>query len=354
MTLLNDLKRFTPMAGMVAPRRTALPMLKRISFQDGLLIASDLGHLVVAPLSAGGDYQIPVKTIADILTNKPETLTIREKKTDQGYEMLKIAFDGITATIPKSGGDFPALPSGDFDPIGEWPREFVRMLEQQLPFVSKDELKPSLTGILIEATDGIVVSVATNGHVLRQVQNWPLDGEDFVFIVSPKTIRFLVRFMGESVTVAKTADHVRFTLDNDVIFHSRLIDERYPDYQSVFPKEHKGSAYFNRDAALKVLRGLEQFCDPTTKQMAIGTTPTEAAVTAVNAGTNSSGEGSFPLDNVDGEITIRYNINCLINALKSCGTPIRWEWDTPVQAALFFEAEQEDVRVILMPIRLND
>ncbi len=359
MTLLKALKRFLPMARMIAPRRSLLPALKRIYFRDGELIASDLEHHVIASLSTGGDYQIPVKTISDILSNKPESLVIREKATDHGYDMLKITFDGITATIPRSSGDYPLLPQGDYERVGLWSRALVEMLEQQIPFVSHDELKPSLMGIQVEIVDGIIESAATNGHVLRHVRNWNFDdrkndySEDFTGIITTKTIKFLAKFMGNSVQVAKTGSHLRFTLD-DCVFYSRLIDEKFPDYRSVMLTKRKGSAYFDRNAALKVLRGLKPFCNPTTKQITIGTTPTAAALTAVDVETNSRGEGSFPIDNAEGEIVIGYNIDYLVNALKSCGSPIRWEWGSPVEAALFFEAEQEDVRVLLMPVRLND
>lgn len=235
------------MAKMVAPARHVLPVLKRICFEGSDMRASDLEHTVVARRSTNGDYQIPIRTLADILKNKPATLSIREKLSGT-FEMLNVAFNGITATIPKGGSvdEFPSIPSEDYETLGLWTRDFVRMLEQQLPFTCDDELKPSLLGVYIKVENGIVESCATNGHVLRRVKNWAVDNhEDTTVIITTKTIRFLAKFMGEIPVLAeKSANWMRFTLANGVEFHSRLIDGKYPDYESVFPEEHKGFAVF--------------------------------------------------------------------------------------------------------------
>ncbi len=356
MTLLTELQKFIPMANMLMPRRTMLPVLKTVCFRGDDLIASDLEHFVVASRATKGDYLIPVKTLADILKNKPEALSIREKEA-KGFNLLKIAFDGITATIPKGHPDeFPSIPSGDYEMLGLWTKDFVRMLEQQAPFASADELKPSLLGVFIKVKDGVIESCATNGHFLRRVQNWPVyNHENITCIITTKTIKFLAKFMGNiPVLVERSGDRLRFTLDNGVEFHSRLIAEKYPDYESVFPTEHKGYAVFGRDEMLKALRSLKQFCNQTTYRIAIGITAGKAALTAEDVETASRVLGSAPLTESDGEIVIRYNIRYLIKSLASVGKTVRWEWKTPVSAATFVDPGRDDVTALLMPIRLND
>jgi len=356
-TLLTELQKFVPMAKMIAPRRSTLPVLMRVCFDGKFMSVSNLEQHVTMPQPTVGKFQIPVRTLADILGNKPETLRITEKISGS-FEMLNIAFDGITATIPKGGSitEFPAIPKGSFRSLGSWPRDFVRMLEQQLPFVCTDELKPSLNGVYIEVKDGLVESCCTNGHFLRLVKNWGIGAhEDFTSIIPTKAIRFLAKFMGESVQVsAEEGNRLRFILDGGVVLYSRLIDEKYPDYMSVMPDELSGYAVFDRDAALKELRGLKQFCNSTTKQIAIGVISGKAALTAYDAETQSRGESSFPLEESEGEITIGYNIEYLMKVLRTWSKTVRWEWDTPVKAALFYEPGQDDVRTLIMPIRLND
>ncbi len=355
-TLLTELQKFVPMAKMITPRRHALPVLMRICFDGKVISASNLKQHVTIPQPTKGKYQIPVRTLAGILGNRPKTLLITEKLSGS-FEMLNVAFDGITATIPKGGSirEFPGVPRGSFRSLGSWPRDFVRMLEQQLLFVSTDELKPSLNGVYIEIKDGLVESCSTDGHFLRLVKNWKIGAhEDFTGIIPTKAIRFLAKFMGESVKVTGDDVRLKFILDGGVVLYSRIIDEKYPDYMSVVPDDFSGSALFDRDAALKELRGLKQFCNSTTKQIAIGVTNSKAALTAIDVETDSRGESSFPLEESEGEITIGYNIEYLMKILRACGKTVRWEWGTPVTAALFYEPGQDDVRNLLMPIRLND
>ncbi len=366
MSLLDELKLFVPMAKMIAPTRPTLPLLKRIRFADGHVTATDLHHYVVMPVSEDETYMVKVKTIADILKNKPENLEITVSGGATEPQSLRIRFDGINAMIAGHGlaNEFPKTPQSNkrkFHAVGIWIRDFVGLLEQQIPFICKDELKPALMGAYLDIKDSVATLVATDGHKMRYTLNHVMAHRshlDFQRIIALKTIEFLAKFMGKdkTVLVSKSDEYLRFALHNGVVLYARRIDERYPDYKSILPEGYTSYAIFDRDTALRNLRALRQFCNQGTKAIRINIKPGEmtAVLVADDPETASNAVASLEFSEKNGEIAIGFDLDHLITVIKSCGKTVRWDYGSPVQASWFYEDGQSDVRVLLMPVRLND
>jgi DNA polymerase III sliding clamp (beta) subunit (PCNA family) len=107
-----------------------------------------------------------------------------------------------------------------------------------LKFVSKDDLRPQLTGILFDYKDGKMFIVATNAHILEKIDITKYievgkDQIDFSFIVN---INNLTKFFNniEDSAVIVSADKNNVSFENEkYTFTSRLIESKYSNYEGV-------------------------------------------------------------------------------------------------------------------------
>jgi len=107
-----------------------------------------------------------------------------------------------------------------------------------LKFVSKDDLRPQLTGIFFDYKDGKMFIVATNAHILGKIDITKYievnkDQVDFNFIVN---INNLTKFFNniEDSAVIVSADKNNVSFENEkYTFTSRLIEAKYSNYEGV-------------------------------------------------------------------------------------------------------------------------
>lgn len=124
--------------------------------------------------------------------------------------------------------------------------ELRSMLERLVPFLSTDELRPTMTGFCFDESN----VTATNGHVLRtipycgfnieasksqlkEVHGKVIPGRN-EFIVS-NMFKYLPKNLKDDITFSLSAErsHVKVEFYNHVIY-AKLIDDRYPDYKAVW------------------------------------------------------------------------------------------------------------------------
>lgn len=154
-----------PIAEKVINRRTTLPILEHVCVRNGCLSATDLENTIRMSVDDDRSYTMPLNILKIILKAKPKVLEIdvlEDGKVQVKYDSRTVSFQ---SRDPK---EFPNLPEGKYEDAGKWTPAIIKALYSQLPYTSNDELKPALTGVLIDQ-NGTLSSCATDGHILRQV-----------------------------------------------------------------------------------------------------------------------------------------------------------------------------------------
>jgi DNA polymerase-3 subunit beta len=106
--------------------------------------------------------------------------------------------------------------------------------------VSMDELRPAMMGILLQTNGKEIRAVSTDGHRLSRFIYKPEKGAQLGrdIIVPAKVLGILVKGLETGACTVSTSDtHVRFKYEQTVLV-SRLIEESYPNYESVIPHEN--------------------------------------------------------------------------------------------------------------------
>ena len=351
----------------VIPSRSTLPILSNVLFSikenESILRATDLEVSLKVKLPTSveriGDVTVPVHSVLGVINEYNEdtrlTFEVLENK-------IIISSDkGSFEIMGRSAVEFPNEPERPNNkPINIEASVFSDIINKTIFAVSRDELKPALSGVLLQIKDNSILSVSTDGHRLvkyiRRGLNINIDRD----VIIPKKFLSLISSnisQAENINLYINENQVIVEVGND-IFYSRVIDERFPDFESVIPKDNDKELIVNRLDLLSTVKRVSVLSNKTTRQIALNLTKDNIKITTEDNEKSSKGfeniSGSFTGE----DLTIGYNAAYLKDILSHLTTDeIIIKLDSPISAGLFFPKEQlkdSDLTMLLMPIRLNN
>jgi DNA polymerase-3 subunit beta len=133
--------------------------------------------------------------------------------------------------------------------------ELKEALLQTYFSVSKDEMRPPLTGVFLSLSGGTLHFVSTDGHRLsvREVKSFESTVSDFRGIIPSRSASELLRLsLGGKVVLYPGKGEVLFQVGETDLF-SRLIEGEYPQYEQVVPREFVTEVGFSRVELLEAL-----------------------------------------------------------------------------------------------------
>ncbi len=354
--------------GKVAPTRSTLPILSSIlmSTEDGKLklCATDLEISQVIELPADiyseGSVAVSHRTLLDITTEMP-TGDLQIEVSDDRKLQLSTNF-GSYSIMGKPAEEFPALPILDNKSEIALESELLRNIIEKTSFaVSKDELKPSLMGVLFSFGEEDLKAVATDGHRLVRFVKTGLQPGGYVGdnIIPVKFLSILATYLAadEQVSFNISDRHIMVSIGNTTLY-TRIIEERFPDYESVFPVSSDKKLFAQRADLLSAVRRVSIFSNKTTHQIAFNLTNNQLMITTEDIETISTARETLSCDYGGDELVIGYNSAYLRDIIAHLDTDeVIGEFTSAVSAALFFGSGKDDsetLTMLLMPIRLND
>lgn len=135
---------------------------------------------------------------------------------------------------------------------------FKKMIEEVKFSTSTDQTQPTLTGGLFEIDKDIISLVTTNTYRLAYSQmNIEKDLEEEYKVILPgTTLNELHHLIGndiEKIEIFINNSYVRFNY-RDIIFISRLIEGKFPNYRQVLPDNFKSIVKVDRIGLLNAVR----------------------------------------------------------------------------------------------------
>ncbi len=356
--MLQTLTRFLPIALKVIPRKTSIPILGCVCIDDGYIRATDLETTLRMPIEDQRSYVVPLSILKKVLKSKPKLLEIELEKENKA----KLTYDDKTLTFPRMDvEEFPALPKKRFLRIGVWTKDIFLKLYQLIPFCSTDELKPGMNGIFIKQNETLSAS-GTDGHILKLVKNLDPEGKcklkkEFEGILPRKSLQVLSRFVAGNVKVASSQSHLRFQLPGNLEVFVRLIDDRYPDVESVIPEKFEGSVELEKQRLFQLIKEARAFTPRDTHKSRFSVNGEYVDLTVEDPEAGTLWESSMPFISRSGSrIDIGYDLILLERIVKSIDDQeVVWEFNTPVSASIFKGSNGNDLDGInlIMPMRLS-
>jgi len=364
----SDLYKCLQKVSGVVPVKTALPILNNLmlSAEGNLLkiLATDLEVSIEtntpATIEEEGAITIPSKMLNEIIRELPDIpLSLQ---TDDETKSVKITTDIGTYKINgESEEEFPNLPIMEKVEEVVFKAELLdRLISKTIFAASQDELRPALVGILLEIFHDEIRAVSTDGHRLAKIINKEFKSKFEGKVIIPKKALALVqRFLGdiEEVSVRIGENHVSFSFENTTVY-SRLINDRYPDYERVIPQNNDKILQVNHAFFNASIKRIAIFANPVTHQIKISLYKNKVEISTKDVDFGGEAREVIEADYSGEEMEIGYNANYMIDILKHIDSEeIVLKLNSSTSAGIPYPSvqhENEELMMLAMPVRLNE
>tara|TARA_B100001750_G_scaffold188167_1_gene157786 strand:+ start:171 stop:1286 length:1116 start_codon:yes stop_codon:yes gene_type:complete len=364
----NTLQTSLQHLAKATPTRSTIPILSHVLFSarenELELRATDLEITVITKVratieSGEGSIAIPHRTLMDITNALPET-EISIEVINETRIIIQTSFGNydIAGSAPE---DFPSIPEVDNKKeIKISSVTLKRIIEKTSFALSSDELKPSLMGALLEIKHDKISSIATDGHRLSLCarRDFTSTGYEGNVIIPKKFLGLVLPYLDEEENVVLWVgdNHVTISFGFITVF-SRIIDEKYPDYKSVLPRDNDKTLLVNREDLLSSVKRVSIFSNRSTRQVELKLSNNTAEVTTEDAENATSAKETMVVEYDSEDISLGFNANYLIDILSHLDTrKIKLNMNTPTSATLInpeSQTENEENTMLLMPMRTN-
>ena len=363
----SELQRTLTKLGGVIPTRSTMPILENLLFElanntltvtaTDMVISSSISMQVRA--GEDGKIAIPAKRLMDTVRSLPDTDAVFDIDTTSNRIKISAGRGEYTLT-GESAREYPKAPA--FKESGSFTIDAasLRRLIYQTSFaVSADELRPAMMGILLQANEGELRAVATDGHRLSRVA--VRRGKEMKLakdvIVPAKAMIIISKAIDSGDCTLSVSDtYVRFTYENSVLL-SRLIDESYPNYESVIPRDNNRLMAVRREDLIGSIRRVGLYASIATHQVKLDMRKGALAISAQDV--DFGGEANETIEcTYDGEdFAIGFNGHYLVDLLSHLdGEEVEMRFSSPTRAGILAPvgaSENEEVLMLIMPVRLN-
>ena len=353
--MLHELRAFLPMAEKVKARNPTMPILNHLCIENGAMRITDLETTVIIPVDDQRSYTLPINIIKQILKQRPTVLEITPLEDNK----MNVQFDGSSVVFPVLDvEEYPSVPKVKFKKIGIWTKEIFMQLYKQLDFVSNDELKPALAGVWVNQ-NGKINSCATDGHCMEFVKNLHETEHcqminPFTGILTARVVGIMARFFRSNITVYSSENYIRFELPNKIEVYSRLIDEQYPEVETILNQQKSNTVKIDKSQLLKAINTCLPFTNSGTRLGILKVMNGSIAITTRDAENSIEFSTNVPtLERKGNEITVGFNMAYLNKIIKSVNGDIVWLYENQISASLFRSGQPDHNTHLLMPVRLE-
>ena len=307
-----------------------------------------------------GNIAIPMNTLFDITAAMPEEF-LHFEISDIGKVNIQSSCGKYTI-MGQSSDEFPSEPTvKDVNSLVVPSNQLLDIINSTIYATSKDEMKPVLQGILFNIDSEGLTAVATDGHRLVRLKKFDLKTGTFngSVIVPVKFLSLLKPLLGneDNLNIKVGENHIQVEKEN-VKISSRIIKERYPDYESVIPKDNDFKLLIDKNDLANSVKRVSIFSNKSTKQIALSLDTNKLIVSTEDPENITTGRETLDCEYTGEPMVIGYNALYLSEVLKNQKTnTLKIMLKSPLSAGIFLPENQEgkeDKTTLLMPIRLND
>ncbi|HUN67117.1 MAG TPA: DNA polymerase III subunit beta [Bacteroidota bacterium] len=362
----NELQKVLGLVASVVPSKSTLPILENFLFEISrstlTITATDLDTSISTSISvknvSEGVIAVPAKRFSETVRSLPNT-DIEFSADVANNKIVMKTGTGEYKLTGESSENFPTLPTFEGTSSLKMDGKIFRRLIEKTSFaVSSDELRPAMTGILFQMKKKEIRTVATDGHRLVKFINTSFSspGEREV-IIPAKAVNIVAKSVtDDDLSMMFDDHHVKFTLGGTTIV-SRLVDEKYPNYESVIPTDNAKNATVDKQLLLSSVRRAALYASSTNHQVRFSLKKGSMTVSAEDIDFGSEARETIPCDYSSEQMEIGFNSTYVTDILSHIDTDeVTFQLSSATRAAIVSPVTQRDgeqLLMLIMPVRLN-
>ncbi len=361
----DSLSSALQLVGRAVSSRGTLPSLGGIllvATESGLTLrATDMELALTrslddARLEREGTVLLPGRLLADVVRSLPPGEVALELRAEQrDVEIAAGSARFHLRTLPAE--DFPRLPELEGEAVTLPAEPLAATIDLVARAASRDEVRPILTGVLLQAEGETLTMVATDSYRLsvKHTQLGAPVGQALEANVPARALRELARVIGvegaDQVEIALPRNQVVFRAAG-VLLSSRLIEGQFPSWRQLVPEAFEHEVRLPREEFLEIARRISQLAQ---RNAPLRLAFAEGELT-VAAETPDIGDASeaLPAPYSGEPLEIAFNPQFLVEGVESVASEeLALQLSSPLRPGLLRPVDGDDFSYLVMPIRLN-
>ena len=357
--ILNPLQ----MVNSVIERRQTLPILSNVvvSVKNNTLslTGTDLEVEMINHCNIDnnedGETTLPARKLLDICKALPESSNI-EILIDDERATLKSGKSrfSLSTLSPSEFPSIDALISPFQFNISQ--KVFKKLIDQTQFCMAQQDVRYYLNGLMLELSNNKIIAVATDGHRLAyceaDVSLSP--GETRQVIIPRKAVNEISRLLedtDEEIQISLSENHIRINL-TDVIFTSKLIDGKFPDYQQVIPQKCQNEVKSSRDNLYQAFHRTSVLSNEKYRGMRLQLSENQLQATVHNPEQDEA-EELIEVSYQGDDFEIGFNVAYLLDALSAIKSDeVVMQLTDSNHSCLLFGSDDINSKYVVMPMRL--
>ena len=351
--------------------RNSLPILDCFLFElrDGTLFmtASDNDttlstSIEVNESDSDGRFAVSSKTLLEALKEIPEqplSFHIEPSNMEITVEYL----NGKYSLMGQNADEYPQAQALGSNAVQVTMGAEILMngVNRSIFATADDELRPVMNGIYFDITTEDITMVASDGHKLVRCKTLAAKGnERAAFILPKKPATLLKNLLPKEqgmVTIEFDERNAVFMLESYRMV-CRLIEGRYPNYNSVIPQNNPHKVTVDRQQLIGALRRVSIFSSQASSLIKLRMQENQIVISAQDIDFSTSAEETQVCQYAGAAMSIGFKSTFLIDILNNISADeVVIELADPSRAGVIIPVEQEeneDLLMLLMPMMLND
>ena len=283
---------------------------------------------------------------------------------DQQSNLVKITYQNGLFSLPIENADeYPATPS-----LGEAASTIVisnqllaENINRSIFATAQDELRPVMNGIFFDLTADCLAVVASDGHKLVRNKIFTIKSDvPASFILPKKPAALLKNILGKDGgdIIVRFDDRNAEINYGDGTLQCRLIEGRYPNYNSVIPQNNTNELRVDRGSLLSALRRVQPFANDSSNLIRFHVEGSTLQLDAEDYDFSKTATERMTCEYNGKAMSIGFKGSSFIEVLSNFDTPeVIIQLSDPSRAGLVLPSEQpenQDVLMLMMPMLIND
>ena len=308
-----------------------------------------------------GRFAVNSKTILDALKEIPEQPLAFE--VNESLEIIVKYQNGKYSLMGQHADEYPQAANLGNNAVHVALEASVLMngITRSLFATADDELRPVMNGVYFDITTEDITFVASDGHKLVRNKTFKARGNEKAAFILPKKPATLLKNLlpKEMADVQIDFDdrNAVFTLENYTMT-CRLIEGRYPNYNSVIPSNNPHKATIDRAAFMSALKRVSVFSSAASSLIKLRLDMNTIQISGQDIDFSTSAEETLMCQYEGNPMSIGFKSTFLIDILNNMASQeVVLELADPSRAGVIVPVEQneeEDLLMLLMPMMLND